>query len=55
MFGEAVHADEMLSDEYFEQDGGDQSESLNHHRVEHSIGFSSKPPTKPVARINTLK
>ncbi|CAI9761615.1 unnamed protein product [Fraxinus pennsylvanica] len=55
VFGEGVHADEMLSDEYYEQDGGDQSESLNHHRVQHSIGFSSKPPHRPVARINNLR
>ncbi|KAL0460928.1 UNVERIFIED_CONTAM: hypothetical protein Slati_0720000 [Sesamum latifolium] len=45
-----VPADEMLSDEYYEQDGDDQTESLNHHRaVNNSSGFSSKPPPRLAA------
>lgn len=45
-----VPADEMLSDEYYEQDGDDQTESLNHHRaINNSSGFSSKPPPRHAA------
>ncbi|KAL0390776.1 UNVERIFIED_CONTAM: protein CHROMATIN REMODELING 5 [Sesamum calycinum] len=47
---QTVPADEMLSDEYYEQDGDDQTESLNHHRaVNNSSGFSSKPPPRLAA------
>ncbi|KAG8371013.1 hypothetical protein BUALT_Bualt13G0042900 [Buddleja alternifolia] len=45
-----VPVDEMLSDEYYEQDGDDPSESVNHRRaMNHSSGFSSKPPPRPAA------
>ncbi|KAH6834273.1 chromatin remodeling 5 [Perilla frutescens var. hirtella] len=48
---QAVPADEMLSDEYYEQDGDDPpNESLNHYRaVNRSGGYSSKPPPRPAA------
>ncbi|KAK4482440.1 hypothetical protein RD792_009597 [Penstemon davidsonii] len=54
---QSVPADEMLSDEYYEQDGDDQSESLNHQRaMNHSSGFSSKPPpTAPSTNSRKLK
>ncbi|KAL2485488.1 Protein CHROMATIN REMODELING 5 [Abeliophyllum distichum] len=52
---QSVPADEMLSDEYYEQDGDDQSESLNYRRVNRPIGFSSKPPPRHVAPNNTFK
>ncbi|KAI3461152.1 hypothetical protein Pfo_017815 [Paulownia fortunei] len=45
-----VPADDMLSDEYYEQDGDDQSESLNHCRaMNHSSGYGSKLPPRPAA------
>ncbi|PIN01988.1 Chromodomain-helicase DNA-binding protein [Handroanthus impetiginosus] len=47
---QTVPADEMLSDEYYEQDGDDQSEPPNHHRaMNHSSGYSSKPRPRPAA------
>ncbi|KZV56479.1 protein CHROMATIN REMODELING 5 [Dorcoceras hygrometricum] len=45
-----VPADEMLSDEYYEQDGDDNSDTANHHRtVNQSSGFSLRLPSRPVA------
>lgn len=44
-----VPADEMLSDEYYEQDGDDPNESRNHYRMNHSSGYSSKLPPRPAA------
>ncbi|THG18520.1 hypothetical protein TEA_015218 [Camellia sinensis var. sinensis] len=37
-----VPADEMLSDDYYEQDGDDQSDSLHYRTLSHSSGFNSK-------------
>ncbi|KAL3518862.1 hypothetical protein ACH5RR_021451 [Cinchona calisaya] len=47
--GQSVPLDEMLSDEYYEQDGDDQSDSLHNLAKNRSSGFSSKPPPRPVA------
>uniref|UniRef100_A0A5B6ZCF4 Protein CHROMATIN REMODELING 5 n=1 Tax=Davidia involucrata TaxID=16924 RepID=A0A5B6ZCF4_DAVIN len=44
-----VPADEMLSDDYYEQDGDDQSDSLHYRALNHSSGFNSKPQLRPVA------
>lgn len=46
---QSVPPDEMLSDEYYEQDGDDQSDSLHHRAINRSSGFSLKPPPRPVA------
>lgn len=45
----SVPADEMLSDEYYEQDGDDQSDSLHYRAANPSSGYSSKPQSRPVA------
>ncbi|KAI8002991.1 Protein CHROMATIN REMODELING 5 [Camellia lanceoleosa] len=37
-----VPADEILSDDYYEQDGDDQSDSLHYRTLDHSSGFNSK-------------
>lgn len=47
--GRSVPADEMLSDEYYEQDGDDQSDSLHYKAANPSSGYSSKPQSRPVA------
>lgn len=54
---QTVPADEMLSDEYYEQDGDDPpNESRNHYRtVNHSSGYSSKPPPRPAAPRGILR
>ncbi|KAL3351120.1 hypothetical protein AABB24_019625 [Solanum stoloniferum] len=45
----SVPADEMLSDEYYEQDGDDQSDSLHYRAANPSSGYSSKPQSRPVS------
>ncbi|MCD7457593.1 hypothetical protein HAX54_035451, partial [Datura stramonium] len=45
----SVPADEMLSDEYYEQDGDDQSDSLHYRAANPSSGYSSKPQSRPLA------
>ncbi|CAN6695040.1 unnamed protein product [Malus baccata var. baccata] len=42
-----IPADEMLSDEYYEQDGEEQSESMRYRGFHHSIGSNSRPQSKP--------
>ncbi|RAL38980.1 hypothetical protein DM860_014806 [Cuscuta australis] len=42
--GAGVPADEMLSDEYYEQDGHDQSDSLHHNVANDSSGNNTKLP-----------
>ncbi|KAJ0083572.1 hypothetical protein Patl1_29432 [Pistacia atlantica] len=49
-----VPADEMLSDEYYEQDGEDQSDSMHYRGFSHSVGMSSRPQSKPVAVNNNV-
>ncbi|XP_060174119.1 protein CHROMATIN REMODELING 5 isoform X2 [Lycium barbarum] len=43
-----VPVDEMLSDEYYEQDGDDQSDSLHYRAANPSSRYSSKPQSRPV-------
>lgn len=45
----SVPADEMLSDEYYEQDGDDQSDSLHYRAANPSSGYSSKPQSRSIA------
>ncbi|CAN6691706.1 unnamed protein product [Malus baccata var. baccata] len=42
-----IPADEMLSDEYYEQDGEEQSESMHYRGFHHSVGSNSRPQLKP--------
>ncbi|KAH7560701.1 hypothetical protein JRO89_XS10G0077400 [Xanthoceras sorbifolium] len=44
-----VPAEEMLSDEYYEQDGEDQSDSMHYRGFSHSVGINSRLQSKPVA------
>lgn len=44
-----VPADEMLSDDYYEQDGDEQSDSLHHRGLNRSSASSSKQPSRPIA------
>lgn len=45
-----VPVDEMLSDDYYEQDGDDQPSDLSHQRVgKNTIGFNSNSKPRPVA------
>lgn len=50
-----VPADEMLSDEYYEQDGEEQSDSMHYRGFHHSIGPNSRPQSKPVAISSHVK
>ncbi|XP_052187845.1 protein CHROMATIN REMODELING 5 isoform X2 [Diospyros lotus] len=57
--GEKVHrgdvpAEEMLSDDYYEQDGDDQNDSLHYGTLNHSSGFSSKVHSRSVAANNNV-
>lgn len=49
-----VPADEMLSDEYYEQDGEEQSDSVQYRGLSHSVGLNSRPQPKPVAANKTM-
>lgn len=49
-----VPAEEMLSDEYYEQDGEDQSDSIHYRGFNHSVGTNPRPQSKPVAMSNNL-
>ncbi|KAF7120884.1 hypothetical protein RHSIM_Rhsim13G0216000 [Rhododendron simsii] len=44
-----VPVDEMLSDDYYEQDGDDQSDSLPYRPVNHSSAYNSKPQSRSAA------
>ncbi|XP_030959800.1 protein CHROMATIN REMODELING 5 isoform X2 [Quercus lobata] len=50
-----VPADEMLSDEYYEQDGEEQSDSMHYRGFHHSVGPNSRPQSKPVAISSHVK
>lgn len=41
-----VPAEEMLSDEYYEQDGEDQSDTMPYRGFSHSAGLNSRPQSK---------
>lgn len=47
-----IPADEMLSDEYYEQDGEEQSDSMHYKGFHHSVGSNSRPQSKPAAVSN---
>lgn len=47
-----IPADEMLSDEYYEQDGEEQSDSMHYRGFHHSVGSNSRPQSKPAAVSN---
>ncbi|GFZ20725.1 chromatin remodeling 5 [Actinidia rufa] len=47
-----VPADEMSSDDYYEQDGDDQTDSLPYRPLNNSSGFNSKPQSRSVAASN---
>lgn len=48
-----VPVDEMLSDDYYEQDGDDQPSAVSHQRVgKNTIGPNSNPKPRPVAASN---
>lgn len=49
-----VPADEMLSDEYYEQDGEEQSDSMHYRGFSNSAGLNSRPQPKPVAVNNNV-
>lgn len=57
--GHKVHSDvpaeEMLSDEYYEQDGEEQSDSMHYRGFHHAIGSNSRPQSKPVAISSHVK
>ncbi|KAH9790086.1 protein chromatin remodeling 5 [Citrus sinensis] len=44
-----VPADEMLSDEYYEQDGEEQSDSMQYRGFSNSVGLNSRSQSKTVA------
>ncbi|XP_057954932.1 protein CHROMATIN REMODELING 5 [Malania oleifera] len=49
-----VPADEMLSDDYYEQDGEDQSDSLHYRGLNNTSGLNSRPQSKPVSVNNNV-
>ncbi|XP_052310616.1 protein CHROMATIN REMODELING 5 isoform X2 [Populus trichocarpa] len=49
-----VPADEMLSDEYYEQDGEDQSDSVHYRGFSQSVDLSSRLQKKPVPIKNNV-
>ncbi|CAH9070585.1 unnamed protein product [Cuscuta europaea] len=48
----SVPADDMLSDEYYEQDGHDQSDPLHHRGTNNSSRNTTKHPARPTANSN---
>lgn len=48
-----VPADEMLSDEYYEQDGEDQSDMMHYSGFSHSVGLS-RMQSKPLPRKSNM-
>ncbi|XWS28344.1 hypothetical protein CRYUN_Cryun25bG0060400 [Craigia yunnanensis] len=49
-----VPADEMLSDEYYEQDGEEQSDTTNYRGFSNSVGLNTRPQSKPVSVSTTV-
>lgn len=47
-----IPADEMLSDEYYEQDGEEQSDSMHYRGFHHSVGSTSRLQSKPTPVTN---
>ena len=51
-----VPTDEMLSDEYYEQDGKEQNDMVRYREFHHSVGSNSRPQLKPAAgNKNTVR
>ncbi|GMH11458.1 hypothetical protein Nepgr_013299 [Nepenthes gracilis] len=51
---EKVQADEMLSDEYYEQDDEDQNDSLHYRGPNHSSSLYSRPLSRPNVATNAV-
>uniref|UniRef100_A0A6P3YYV6 protein CHROMATIN REMODELING 5 isoform X1 n=1 Tax=Ziziphus jujuba TaxID=326968 RepID=A0A6P3YYV6_ZIZJJ len=49
-----VPADEMLSDEYYEQDGEEQSDLMHYSGFHNPVGSNSRPQSKPAA-VNIVR
>ncbi|XVF04811.1 hypothetical protein REPUB_Repub05bG0117700 [Reevesia pubescens] len=49
-----VPADEMLSDEYYEQDGEEQSDTMHFRGFSNSVGLNTRPHSKPVSVSSTV-
>ncbi|KAJ6309989.1 hypothetical protein OIU76_014851 [Salix suchowensis] len=49
-----VPADEMLSDEYYEQDGEDQSDSMRYRGISKPVDLSSRLQSKPIPIKNNV-
>ncbi|KAM7273611.1 hypothetical protein ACFE04_028275 [Oxalis oulophora] len=47
-----VPADDMLSEEYYEQDGEDQGDVMHYGRSNHSVRSNSRPQSNPIVRNN---
>lgn len=50
-----VPADEMLSDEYYEQDGEEQRDMMHYSGFQHSMGLNSRPQSKPGSNSSHMK
>ncbi|KAB2012900.1 hypothetical protein ES319_D09G122000v1 [Gossypium barbadense] len=49
-----VPADEMLSDEYYEQDGEEQSDTMHYTGFSNSVGLNTRPKSKPASLSSTM-
>ncbi|KAK8595957.1 hypothetical protein V6N13_000626 [Hibiscus sabdariffa] len=49
-----VPADEMLSDEYYEQDGDEQRDTMHYRGFNNAVGLNARPNSKPVSVSNTV-
>ncbi|XWS71218.1 hypothetical protein CRYUN_Cryun03dG0119700 [Craigia yunnanensis] len=49
-----VPADEMLSDEYYEQDGEEKSDTMHYRGISNSVGLNTRPQLKPVSVSTTV-
>lgn len=47
-------ADEMLSDEYYEQDGEEQSDTMNYGGFSNSVGLNTRPQSKSISVSTTV-
>ncbi|GMI97402.1 chromatin remodeling 5 [Hibiscus trionum] len=49
-----VPADEMLSDEYYEQDGEEQRDTMHYRGFNNSVGLNARPNSKPAPVSTTV-
>ncbi|XWS73617.1 hypothetical protein CRYUN_Cryun02cG0143900 [Craigia yunnanensis] len=49
-----VPADEMLSDEYYEQEREEQSDTMHYRGFSNSVGLNTRPQSKPVSASTTV-